>query len=181
MDTGERVRPDKLVLTKKPARAAKLIPADVSESISLGVLKDVIGFRLRRIQVHLARTFANDPRHRDLTPGLVSILALIAANPGVSQGRLGQEAAVDKNAMVPLIDRLEDLGWAYRVSARDDRRKRLLHVTPQGGQALAAYIAAVCDLESNLRAALSPIELEQLIDMLDRLYAACVQVGGTLA
>src|SRR4051794_34815994 len=52
------------------------------ETVDLGVLKDMLGFRLRRIQNHLSKNFAERLAGRDIKPGEFSALALIAANPG---------------------------------------------------------------------------------------------------
>ena len=144
-----------------------------SDPLSLGVLNDVMGFRLRRIQNHLAKAFLAHPRHGDLKPGLFSILALIAANPGVSQARLAHEAGIDKTILVSLIDDLEDAGWAVRVRSRDDRRKHALLVTPKGSEALADLTEAAHEAEAKARSALTPKELDQLFHVLDKLYASC--------
>ena len=77
--TGSQKRPAEKAATK-PA-AAKALAGDGSEQLELGVLNDLLGFRLRRIQNHLARAFQEDPRHGDLKSGLFSILALISPRP----------------------------------------------------------------------------------------------------
>jgi DNA-binding MarR family transcriptional regulator len=147
--------------------------ADGGESLDLGVLNDVMGFRLRRIQNHLARAFQDDPRHGDLKSGVFSILALIVANPGVSQARLALEAGIDKTALVALLDYLEEVGWAVRVRAKDDRRKHSLHVTDKGAAALDSLTSAAHETEAMARGALSEKELGQLLTILDKLYATC--------
>jgi DNA-binding MarR family transcriptional regulator len=141
--------------------------------LDLGVLNDLLGFRLRRIQNHLARAFQDDPRHGDLKSGQFSILALIAANPGVSQARLALEAGIDKTALVALLDYLESAGWAYRVRAKDDRRKHSLHVTDDGMAALNSLTTAAHETEAKARGALTAKELAQLLGILDKLYATC--------
>lgn len=154
--------------------SASLRPgAEASDSLDLGVLNDVMGFRFRRIQNHLAKAFVAHPRHGDLKPGLFSILALIAANPGVSQTRLAEEAGIDQTPLVSLIDDLEDAGWAVRARSREDRRRHSLQVTNKGSEALARLTVAAYDAESKVRAALSQKELEQLLKLLDKLYATC--------
>lgn len=157
----------------RAARPAKAAGSDGEEALGLGVLKDVMGFRLRRIQNHLAKAFVDHPRHGDRKSGLFSILALIAANPGVSQARLAHEAGIDKTILVSLLDDLEDAGWAVRIRSRDDRRKHSLLVTPQGSEALADLTQAAHEAEAKARSALTPKELAQLFHVLDKLYASC--------
>jgi DNA-binding MarR family transcriptional regulator len=141
--------------------------------LELGVLNDVMGFRLRRIQNHLSKAFTDDPRHDELKSGMFSILALIAANPGVSQGRLAKEAGIDKTALVALLDNLEDAGLAVRTRARDDRRKHELRITEKGAESLARLTEAAHDAETKARGALTQRELAQLLNILDKLYATC--------
>jgi len=168
--TGSQKRPADKATAKA---AAKPAGGDGSELLDLGVLNDLLGFRLRRIQNHLARAFQDDPRHGDLKSGLFSILALIAANSGVSQARLALEAGIDKTALVALLDYLEEEGWAVRVRARDDRRKHSLHVTDKGAAALETLTTAAHDTEAKARGALTEKELAQLLAILDKLYATC--------
>ena len=156
-------------LASAPARSG----ADTAEALDLGVLKEVMGFRFRRIQNHLAKAFMADPRHGDLKPWLFSILALIAANPGVSQTRLAEEAGIDQTPLVSLIDDLEDAGWAVRARSREDRRRHSLQITSKGSEALARLTVAAYDAESKVRSTLTPKELEQLLRLLDKLYTTC--------
>jgi DNA-binding MarR family transcriptional regulator len=154
----------------RPSRAAA---SDAGDALVLGVLNDVMGFRLRRIQNHLAKAFVDHPRHGDLKPGLFSILALIAANPGVSQSRLAHEAGIDKTILVSLLDDLEEAGWAVRVRSREDRRKHSLLITAEGKEALQELTQAAREAEAKARSALTGKELEQLFQVLDKLYARC--------
>ncbi len=156
-----------------PAGAQPRPGGDAAEALDLGVLRDVMGFRFRRIQNHLAKAFMADPRHGDLKPGLFSILALIAANPGVSQTRLAEEAGIDQTPLVSLLDDLEDAGWAVRARSREDRRRHSLQVTSKGSEALARLTVAAYDAESKVRSALTQKELDQLLKLLDKLYATC--------
>lgn len=165
----------KRLVAKAAAKSAAARPTagEGAEPLDLGVLNDLLGFRLRRIQNHLARAFQDDPRHGDLRSGLFSILALIASNPGVSQARLALEAGIDKTALVALLDFLEDAGWATRVRAREDRRKHSLNITKKGSAALETLTAAAHETEAKARGALTDQELAQLLTILDKLYATC--------
>jgi DNA-binding MarR family transcriptional regulator len=156
----------------KPKAPRQPDPA-VEAALELGVLNDVMGFRLRRIQNHLAKAFMDDPRHADMKSGLYSILALVSANPGVSQGRLAQEAGIDKTALVALLDGLEEGDLAVRVRSREDRRKHALHITEKGARTLDHLTGAAHDAEAKARGALTQQELGQLLGILDKLYATC--------
>ena len=153
------------------AKPASKAPVEV-EVLRLGVLNDVMGFRLRRIQNHLAKAFSEQANYPGKA-GLFSILALIGANPGVSQVRLAHEAGTDKTALVALLDHIEAKGWAERRRVKEDRRKHSLSLTNQGEAALADLTERAHDAEAAARASLTPLELEQLLTLLDKLYASC--------
>ena len=168
--SGTRKRPAAGTATEPGSAQAP--PAD-GEALDLGVLNDLLGFRFRRIQNHLARAFEADPRHGNLRSGLFSILALISANPGVSQARLALEAGIDKTSLVALLDFLEEEGWAVRVRSQDDRRKHSLHVTRRGSAALDRLTAAAHEVEAAARSSLTARQLAELMTFLDKLYARC--------
>ncbi|MGZ3272794.1 MAG: MarR family winged helix-turn-helix transcriptional regulator [Caulobacteraceae bacterium] len=131
-----------------------------------------MGFRLRRIQNHLAKAFSEQTNHPG-KPGVFSILALIAANPGVSQVRLAQESGVDKTALVAVLDYIEHMDWAVRRRAKEDRRKHSLSLTKKGETALAELTERAHEAEAPARASLTQAELDQLLNMLDKLYSSC--------
>jgi DNA-binding MarR family transcriptional regulator len=158
--------------TRPVARAASKPAAGEGEPLQLGVLNDVMGFRLRRIQNHLAKAFSEQTNHPG-KPGVFSILALIAANPGVSQVRLAQESGVDKTALVAVLDYIEHMDWAVRRRAKEDRRKHSLSLTKKGEKALSELTDRAHEAEASARASLTPAELEQLLNLLDKLYSSC--------
>ena len=141
--------------------------------LGLGVLSSLLGFRFRRIQNHLARGLVSIPDLAANRPGLLSSLAIISANPGVSQVMLAREAGLDKATLVMIIDDLEHAGLARRKRDTDDRRRNLLFTTPKGEKMLEQWIALARGNEAKVRACLTPAEFDQLSEMLDRIYDSC--------
>lgn len=141
--------------------------------VDLGRLGDFIGFRLRRIQNHLSRNFS--ARHADwnLRSGLFSSLAIISANPGISQNVLSREVGLDKSATVQIVDDLEARGWAQRHRSPHDRRFYELMVTEAGQAALDALFAHLEETERDVVAHLSKEERVLLQSLLDRIYQRC--------
>ncbi|MDO8379642.1 MarR family winged helix-turn-helix transcriptional regulator [Phenylobacterium sp.] len=152
-------------------KAAPVI--DLPADVDLGVLKDVIGFRIRRIQNHLSRSFIDRINRKEVRPGVFSALALIAANPGLSQTTLAREIGFDKATVVALLDSLERLGWAERQRSTEDRRRHSLYVTPVGEKALEDLREVAVINEAKIHVALSKDERAQLFGLLDKLYVAC--------
>lgn len=149
-------------------------PTDPPHSeINLGVLNDVIGFRLRRIQNDLSRTFVERVGRKELRPGGFSALALIAANPGLSQTALSREIGFDKATVVAIIDSLEQLGWAERHRSPIDRRRHSLFISVAGEEALSRLRGLALANEDRIHAALTDAEQQQLFVLLDKIYSVC--------
>lgn len=145
--------------------------------MNLGRLGDFVGFRLRRVQNQLSRDFAAATADRNMRSGLFSSLALIAANPGVSQNELSKEVALDKSVTVTIVDELERRGWATRKRSKTDRRRHALFVTDAGTKALNELFAILEKTEDAVLHQLSRAELHILNELLDRMYAACAQAA----
>jgi len=147
-------------------------PVANGETLGLGRLGDFVGFRLRRIQNQLSREFAGETQKYGLRHGEFSALAIIAANPGLSQMMLAREVGLDKSAAVSVIDDLERLGFAERRRLPADRRRHALYATPAGETALTAMFDKLKSVEHDALDALEPSELHVLNTLLDRIYRA---------
>lgn len=157
----------------KTAAAAKAAP------LELGVLSDILGFHVRRVHKKMTRNFSEGvPDAAIARPGAFTALALISANPGVSQTALAREMGFDKATIVALIDSLEEQGWATRARAEADRRRHRLALTRAGEAALKRLTLAIDGVEAPLRKGLSPADLRKLIDLLDRAYVALMDDQG---
>jgi DNA-binding MarR family transcriptional regulator len=143
------------------------------DSAQLGRLGDFVGFRLRRIQNQLSRRFASATADRNLKSGLFSSLAIISANPGLSQNDLSHEVGLDKSVTVLIVDELEKRGLAKRRRSRIDRRRHALTVTPAGTAYLEELFELLASTEAVVLSQLSAEELAVLNGLLDRMYAAC--------
>jgi MarR family transcriptional regulator, transcriptional regulator for hemolysin len=87
----------------------------------------------------------------EVTPRELSLLLAAAPQPRPQLG-LAHVVGLDKSTMVSTVDALEARGLVRRESAPDDRRVRLVAVTPQG-RALAERAARVsADVEAALLA-----------------------------
>lgn len=139
----------------------------------LGRLGDFVGFRLRRLQNHLSRDFAAAAKRQKPRSGLFSALALIEANPGISQREMAAEIGLDKSPTVHLVDELESRGLAVRRPAETDRRRHALHITPAGSEWLDRSCRILHKTEATVLQQLSPRELQMLHRLLDRMYKAC--------
>lgn len=157
----------------RAVKAGRAAEVQAPDEIDLGILNEVIGFRIRRIQNHLSRSFSERIQHKEVRPGLFSALALITANPGLSQTTLAREIGFNEATVVVLLDSLERLKWAERRRAEGDRRRSALHVTRAGERALGELRALAIANEARVRKTLTKAELGQLFGLLDKVYAVC--------
>jgi len=151
--------------------AQRRLPDVEPNRVSLGRLGDYVGFRLRRVQNQLSRDFAAAMASQGLRSGLPSSLAIISANPGISQSELSQEVALDKSVTVTIVDELEKFGWAERRRSTSDRRRHALYITPAGEARLEEILSVMEQTESAVLHQLTPAELHLLSELLDRMYA----------
>ncbi|GGF59240.1 MarR family winged helix-turn-helix transcriptional regulator [Alteromonas lipolytica] len=140
------------------------------ESIELGRLGDYIGFRMRRVQNHLVKAFEAATTEYNLRTGLFSALALISANPGISQNQICKITNLDKSSAVQIIDILEEKGHAVRKPSKIDRRRHALYTTPAGEEFLDLLFARLKETEATALAQLSESELNLLKALLDRIF-----------
>jgi len=146
------------------------LAASNDEDISLGRLGEFVGFRLRRIQNHLSSEFSTETGRYGLRPGEFSALAIISANPGLSQVMLSREVGLDKSATVMVVDDLEKHGFAERRRSPVDRRRHALYTTEKGEAVLSAMFDKLATVERDVLTALEPDDLHLLNALLDRIY-----------
>lgn len=137
-----------------------------------GMLAGSVGPRVRLLRNALtARSIAVSAPY-GLPTGSLTVLALIAANPGSSQSALAARAGLNKSALVGIVDELERKGLAARDRSTSDRRRNQVTVTPEGEVAMQALFAAVTREEEPIRAALGTADLTRLLALLDKAIEA---------
>jgi DNA-binding MarR family transcriptional regulator len=143
--------------------------------LSRGLVEEMIGFRFRRIQNEMSRRFKQRISRAEINPGMFSALALIDANPGLSQSELASEIGMDRATIVALLDALETNGWAKRTRDKDDRRRHSLTVTAAGRREMTRLAALALQNEEVLRKAIGPGGLKDLFALLDRIDRALAE------
>jgi DNA-binding MarR family transcriptional regulator len=93
-----------------------------------------------------------------LRPHHFGVMTLIDAHPGSAQQELVTRSLIDPSSMVAVIDELEERGLAERRAHPEDRRKRAVHLTPQGRRTLQrARVVA----EQTAQDVLAPLDEEE--------------------
>lgn len=138
--------------------------------MQLGRLNDYVGFRMRRVQNQLAANFNAETAQFNIRSGLFSSLALIEANPGLSQQELSGTVGLDKSITVQIVDELEKRGWAQRERSTVDRRRHALTILPAGTEFLNQLFDIMVRVEAEVLAQLSAEERPIFDAALDRMY-----------
>ena len=138
----------------------------------MGVAEDAFE-RLRRVAFegeHVERMAALGARLQ-LSPGVIKTLMRLGKQDGVSMGDMARGIGVDPSYITALVDDLDARGLARREPAPYDRRVKIIVLT-EAGRAVAADIDQVLSVPPTAFSGLSPAELRQLRDLLDKVVKA---------
>ena len=128
-------------------------------------------FLLSQIGYHVAHRFTEQLARLDLDPAHFAVLGHLAAADGRSQQELADLLRVHRNAMVGLVDELEERALATRRPHPDDRRAHAVHLTDLAREVLGAIQSEADALESEILAPLDETERTLLIPLLHRIAA----------
>ncbi|MCK6450438.1 MAG: MarR family transcriptional regulator [Alphaproteobacteria bacterium] len=140
----------------------------VARGVPHGVLDGLLGYHLRRAQFAVFQDFAATMRGMGITPGQFGVLALIQANPGLTQSALGEAMGVDRSTVVAVIDRLESRGLVRRAPSPNDRRSYALILDDEGVRRFAAALKRVRVHERRIARRLTAAERATLVELLRR-------------
>jgi DNA-binding MarR family transcriptional regulator len=123
----------------------------------------------------LVRFFFEQRRHLptrddefDLSPVQCHVLHLIEPGRPVPMRRLADVLACDASNVTGLIDRLESRGLVQRRASEDDRRVKVLDLTPSGSQLRARLLRGMTG-ESHPLSRLTAREHRLLVKILEKL------------
>ncbi len=128
-------RPSKLA-------AVATLPTDpdsgrAESRLDLGELNTHIGYFARRFQVWIFQDLLRELATAEIRISHYSVLAIIAANPGLAQSEVAEAVGIEPARLVRVLDELERRGWIQRMRSATDRRSHALFLTPEGQKAFA--------------------------------------------
>ena len=124
------------------------------------------GYALRRAANATAAELS--ARLAELGQSDVSVLILIAENPGVTASAIGRALDIQRANMVPLLNRLEDARLIERAPI--DRKSLGLDLTEPGRELLARARQVVESFEAELLARVPPEHRPHLLPALEALW-----------
>ncbi|WP_073258933.1 MarR family winged helix-turn-helix transcriptional regulator [Cryptosporangium aurantiacum] len=101
-----------------------------------------------------------------------TVLLSLDDQPVRTQAALAEAIGADKTRLIAVLDQLQADGLIERGPAPDDRRARVLSITPKGRQLRDAVQAAIQREEEQLLAVLPPAQREAFVAALQTLHAA---------
>jgi DNA-binding MarR family transcriptional regulator len=144
----------------------------VGSDISLGELRDYIGFYLRIAQALSFQAFKKQAGETDIRAGYFAVLTLIGENSGITQTALSRANGRDKSSLTPVLDELVRRGLVSRDRIETNRRAYALKLTPLGKNARRKLLKSADQHEHNLRQALGKEDSEEFFRMLKVLAAS---------
>jgi DNA-binding MarR family transcriptional regulator len=116
------------------------------------------GHMIRRLQQIAVGIFHQETQDLDVTPVQYAVLQLVHNQPRADQRTIARSIALDTSTTAAVIDRLEARALLQRHASPDDRRLRLLTLTPSGEELLSQTIPHMEDAQKRILAPLTPQE-----------------------
>lgn len=129
-------------------------------------LDDLPGHHIRRLQQIAVALFLQEAEAFGVTPVQYAALKGVAAAPGVDQRTLARTIGLDTSTTGGVLDRLESRGLLQRNANPEDRRVRLLTLTPAGRELLEQVTPAMLRAQQRILEPLPAAERRQFMRML---------------
>jgi len=137
------------------------------------VLEEFLPYRLSILSNRVSRAIAaRYAKTFNLTIPEWRIIAVLGRRPGLTSKEVAEATEMDKVAVSRAVARLAASKRVATRADRDDARKQLLALTPQGEDVYARIAPIALATEERLLAALNPRDREQLDTLIDRLLDA---------
>ena len=127
------------------------------------------GHLIRRAQQIAVALFMEECAELDLTPVQYAALVAVHEHPGIDATRLSALIAFDRSTLGNVLERLEARKLIQRYASPEDKRVKLLRLSPAGIAMLARASAPVMRAQQRILAPLKPSDRERLIVLLEQL------------
>ena len=126
---------------------------------------------IRRAHQMSVAIFMEETAAFGITPVQFAILNALMDDPGEDQITLSGRVAFDAATSGSVISRLESKGLIRRESDAQDKRRKLLWLTPEGQSLALAMKRSVTRVQKRMLAKLNANEQQQLVALLHRVIA----------
>jgi DNA-binding MarR family transcriptional regulator len=141
-------------------------------------LDERIPFLLAQLGSYISSDFQRRLAPIGADPRTYAVLVALASDDGQSQRQLSERLGIHRNAMVTVIDNLEQRGLAKRLPHPEDRRAVAVTLTAKARRLLPALHEQGRSIEDQITAPLSPKESATLRRLLQRVAAGAGLIPG---
>ena len=139
--------------------------------VDSGFLRGLLGYNTRRATLKILENFDRQTTSYGLKPVEFSVLSLIGHNPNISHGQLCTELALLPPNLTKILQKLSSKNLIQKFQPASDKRAVYLKLTDAGTQQLRELEEVVIRLERDSAAKLSDQQLDQLIQLLQKIYS----------
>ena len=104
-----------------------------------------------------------------LTSAQFQVMFLLNESNGICQHDIENEFSLSRAAVSGLLDSMENAGLIRRVVSANDRRLRIIEITPEGKSKLEMARKMAMDAEKAIDEVFSPEERRNMVEMLGRI------------
>ncbi|TCP10067.1 MarR family winged helix-turn-helix transcriptional regulator [Caldimonas thermodepolymerans] len=141
-------------------------PAPISSDDALLQLDHQLCFALYATSLAMTKLYKPLLDRLGLTYPQYLVMLVLWEQDGLSVGALGERLFLDSGTLTPLLKRMEAAGWLVRARAKDDERRVVVSLTPEGRALRARAIAVPRAIGCATRCS-----MEELADLRQRLHA----------
>lgn len=136
------------------------------------------GHCIRRLQQVAVALFMEEAADAGVTPVQYAVLQTLARQPGVDQRSLARAVSFDTSTIGGVVDRLEARELLTRSLSAEDKRVRLLHLTPAGESLLEEVTPSMQRTQERILEPLSAAERKEFMRMVQALVAHHGELDG---
>lgn len=135
-------------------------------------LDELPGHFIRRLQQIAVAIFLQETEAQGVTPVQYAALQAVSNQPGIDQRSLARTIGFDTSTIAAVIDRLEARALLQRAVSKEDRRVRLLTLTPEGQKVLEAVLPGMRRAQERMLEPLPKAERAEFMRMLKQIVIA---------
>ena len=141
----------------------------MTTKLPIDVLEDLPGHYIRRLQQIAVGIFMDETADVNVTPVQFALLFAASQATGLDQRTLAGRIGLDTSTIGAVVDRLERRELIERNVSPDDKRVRLLSVTPAGKKLLQGVMPAMLRAQDRMLAPLPEADRSTFMTMVKRI------------
>ena len=151
------------------AHAQPLTPTAMIEAQLSPQGEPVLGLYLHIAYLTVMSTFRRKVGHRQVTPAIIGVIAMLAEQPGISQAKLARLIGLERATIGTTVARAIAAGFVVRQDAHGDARSYALWLSPSGERMLRTLRRRIAAHEKSAGAHLTAGERQTLRTLLHKL------------